>query len=130
MTTDETTEDRTLTNASVAALFHEIADVLEITGELPFNVGAYRRAADSIAHSPTDVLAAYRAGTPPRLEGVGKAIDEKLAELAATGRMADHERLVATVPPSLVTLLRVPGIGPRTAGDLWWALGIATLEDL
>src|SRR6187549_2160230 len=130
MTTDETTEDRTLTNASVAALFHEIADVLEITGELPFKIGAYRRAADSIAHCPTDVMAAYRSGTPPRLEGVGKAIDEKLAELATTGRMAYHERLVATVPPTLVTLLRVPGIGPRTAGDLWRALGIATLEDL
>ncbi|MET0773078.1 MAG: DNA polymerase/3'-5' exonuclease PolX [Candidatus Limnocylindrales bacterium] len=127
---EETAEDRTLTNAAVAALFHEIADVLEITGELPFKVGAYRRAADSIAHSPTDVMAAYRAGTPPKLEGVGKAIDEKLAELAATGRMAYHERLIATVPPSLVTLLKVPGIGPRTAGDLWRSLGIANLEDL
>ncbi len=119
-----------LTNEAVASLFHEIADVLEITGELSFKVGAYRRAADSIAHSPIDVLEAYRAGSPPRLEGVGKAIDEKLAELAATGRMAYHERLVETVPPSLVTLLRVPGIGPRTAGDLWRSLGIATLDDL
>ena len=130
MAIDDTTRDRTLTNATVASLFHEIADVLEITGELPFKVGAYRRAADSIAHSPTDVLAAYRAGTPPKLEGVGRAIDEKLAELATTGRMAYHERLVATVPPSLVTLLKVPGIGPRTAGDLWRSLGIANLEDL
>jgi DNA polymerase (family 10) len=130
MAADERNDETTLTNTSVAAVFHEIADVLEITGELPFKVGAYRRAADSIAHSPTDVLAAYRAGAPPRLEGVGKAIDEKLAELAATGHMAYHDRLVATVPPSLVTLLRVPGIGPRTAGDLWRALGISTLEDL
>ncbi|MEZ4597199.1 MAG: helix-hairpin-helix domain-containing protein [Chloroflexota bacterium] len=120
----------TLTNAAVATLFHEIADVLEITGEVPFKVGAYRRAADSIAHSPIDVLAAYRAGTPPRLEGVGRAIDEKLAELASTGRMAYHERLVATVPPSLVGFLQVPGIGPRTAGDIWRALGIATLGEL
>jgi len=119
-----------LSNEAVATLFHEIADVLEITGELPFKVGAYRRAADSIAHSPVDVLAAYRAGTPPRLEGVGKAIAERLAELATTGRMGYHERLVATVPPSLVSFLRVPGIGPRTAGDLWRALGIATLEEL
>lgn len=130
MTSDDTGPQVTLTNAAVATLFHEIADVLEITGELAFKVGAYRRAADSIAHSPADVLGAYRSGAPPRLEGVGKAIDEKLAELAATGRMVYHERLVATVPPSLVTLLRVPGIGPRTAGDLWRALGVATLDDL
>ena len=82
------------------------------------------------AHSPTDVMAAYRAGKPPRLPGVGKAIDDKLAELATTGRMGYHERLVATVPPSLVTLLQVPGVGPRTAGDLWRGLGIASLADL
>jgi DNA polymerase (family 10) len=44
--------------------------------------------------------------------------------------MGYHERLVATVPPSLVSFLRVPGIGPRTAGDLWRTLGIATLEEL
>ncbi len=119
-----------LRNEQIAAMFHEIADVLEITGELPFKIGAYRRAADSIAHSPVDVVAAYRAGTPPRLEGVGKAIDEKLAELADTGRMRYHEQLLAIVPPSLVTLLSVPGIGPRTAGDLWRELGIANLQDL
>jgi DNA polymerase (family X) len=119
-----------LRNEQLAAVFHEIADVLEITGELAFKIAAYRRAADSIAHSPVDVVAAYRAGSPPRLEGVGKAIDEKLAELADTGRLRYHEQLLAVVPPSLVTLLSVPGIGPRTAGDLWRALGIATLADL
>ncbi len=119
-----------LRNEQIAAMFHEIADVLEITGELPFKIGAYRRAADSIAHSPVDIVAAYRAGTPPTLAGVGKAIDEKLAELADTGRMRYHEQLLAVVPPSLVTLLSVPGIGPRTAGDLWRELGIANLQDL
>ena len=119
-----------LRNEQLARIFHEIADVLEIEGELAFKIGAYRRAANSIAHTPIDVVAAYRAGSPPRLEGVGKAIDEKLAELADTGRMRYHEQLLAKVPPSLVTLLSVPGIGPRTAGDLWRALGVATLADL
>jgi len=119
-----------LRNEQLARILHEIADVLEIRGELAFKISAYRRAADSIAHTPVDVVAAYRAGTPPRLEGVGKAIDAKLAELADTGRLHYHEQLLAEVPPSLVTLLAVPGIGPRTAGDLWRALGVATLADL
>ena len=119
-----------LRNEQLARIFHEISDVLEITGEVPFKISAYRRAADSVAHTPVDVVAAYRAGTPPRLEGVGKAIDEKLAELADTGRLRYHEQLLTEVPPSLVTLLAVPGIGPRTAGDLWRALGVATLADL
>jgi DNA polymerase (family 10) len=119
-----------LRNDQLATILHEIADVLEITGELAFKVAAYRRAADSIAHCPVDIVGAYRAGDPPRLEGVGKAIDEKLAELSDTGHMRYHDQLVAQVPASLVTLLSVPGVGPRTAGDLWRELGIANLADL
>ena len=104
--------------------------MLEIRGEMAFKVGAYRRAADSMANSPIDISAAYRAGTPPQLAGVGKAIDEKLAELADTGRLRFYERLRRDVPPSVVTLLAVPGLGPRTAGDLWRQAGIASLDDL
>ena len=51
-----------LRNEQLARIFHEIADVLEIEGELAFKIGAYRRAADSVAHTPVDVVAAYRAG--------------------------------------------------------------------
>ena len=119
-----------LRNDELACIFFDIGDMLELKGEMPFKIGAYRRAADSIAHTPLDVAAAYRGGTPPRLEGVGKAIDEKLTELADTGRLRFYERLRRDVPPSLVTLLAVPGLGPRTAGDLWRALGIASLPDL
>jgi DNA polymerase (family 10) len=120
----------TLRNEQLARILYEIGDMLEIKGEVPFKVGAYRRAADTVAHSPVDLVAAYRAGSPPRLPGVGKAIDDKLAELADTGRLAYYEGLRAEVPPSLVTLLTVPGLGPRTAGDLWRGLGISTLDEL
>ncbi len=61
---------------------------------------------------------------------MGRAIDEKLAELADTGRLRYYERLREDVPPSVVTLLQVPGLGPRTAGDLWRQAGIASLEQL
>ena len=103
-------------NDELARIFYEIGDMLEIQGELPFKVGAYRRAADSIAHSPIDVARAYRAGNPPRLAGVGKAIDDKLAELSATGRLAYHERLRSDVPPSVVTLAPGPRAGPAHRG--------------
>src|SRR3954451_1255305 len=119
-----------LANDELARIFYEIGDMLEIQGELPFKIAAYRRAAESIAHSPQDIARAYRSGTPPRLPGVGRAIDEKLAELADTARLRYYERLRRDVPPSVVTLLQVPGLGPRTAGDLWRALGISTLEEL
>ncbi len=119
-----------LGNADLARVFAEIGDLLELKGEDGFKVAAYRRAADTLAHAAIDVAGAYRAGAPPRLPGVGRAIDEKLAELADTGRLRYHEHLRLEVPPSLVSLLAVPGVGPRTAGDLWRQLGIATLADL
>ena len=119
-----------LGNDELARIFYEIGDMLEIRGELPFKVGAYRRAAESIANSPLDVARAYREGAPPRLAGVGRAIDEKLAELADTGRLRFYERLRQDVPPSVVTLLQVPGLGPRTAGELWRQAGISSLEQL
>ncbi len=119
-----------LTNAHLAAILAEIADLLEIKGETPFKVGAYRRAANSVARAGVEVAAAYRAGEPPPLKGVGDSISERLAELSTTGGLAYHQALRAEVPPTLLELLAVPGVGPRTVGEVWRVLGIATLPEL
>ncbi len=126
-----TTEDAPLlTNGELARIFHDIGDMLEVKGELVFKTVAYHRAADAIAHSPIELVPAYRAGRHPKIPGVGQAIGDKIDELARTGRLAFYDRLVAEVPPSLVELLRVPGVGPRTVKILHETLGIETLEDL
>ncbi|MEO8229298.1 MAG: DNA polymerase/3'-5' exonuclease PolX [Chloroflexota bacterium] len=119
-----------LTNGELARIFHDIGDMLEVQGELVFKTVAYHRAADAIAHSPTELVPAYRAGALPKVAGVGQAISDKIAELAKTGRLAFYDRLVAEVPPSLVELLRVPGVGPRTVKILHEGLAIDSLEDL
>jgi DNA polymerase (family 10) len=119
-----------LTNGDLARIFHEIGDMLELKGELVFKTVAYHRAADAIGRSPVDVVSAYRAGTPPHIPGVGKAIGDKLAELATTGRLAFYDRLRTEVPPSLVELLRIPGLGPRTVRQMHTELGIETVDDL
>jgi DNA polymerase (family 10) len=119
-----------LGNDELARIFYEIGDMLEIQGEDAFKTGAYRRGADNIAHSAIDIAQAYRDGNPPKIAGVGKAIDEKLAELADTGRLRYCERLREDVPPSVVTLLQVPGLGPRTAGELWRQAKISSLDQL
>ena len=119
-----------LTNARMAAILDEIAELLEIKGESSFKIGAYRRAAESVRRAGVEVAAAYRAGDPPRLRGVGGSISERLAELASNGQLAYHEALRAEVPPSLLELLRIPGVGPRTAGEVWRGLGVATLSEL
>ena len=119
-----------LTNGDLARLFHDIGDMLEVKGELVFKTVAYHRAADAIGRSPVDLMAAYRAGTPPRIPGVGAAIGDKLAELARTGHLAFYDRLAAEVPPGLVELLRIPGLGPKTVRQIYGELGIETMEDL
>ena len=119
-----------LSNAELAAVFHEIGSLLEIKGELVFKTVAYHRAADAIAHSPHDIARAYREGRPPTIPGVGAAISDKIAELATTARQGILDRLHGEVPPTLVDLLEIPGVGPRTVRLLWERLGIETLEDL
>ena len=118
------------TNGDLARVFHEIGDLLEIKGELVFKTVAYHRAADAIAHSPVEIARAYRAGTPPRIPGVGKAISDKIAELATTGQLAFLERLHAEVPATLTEVLAIPGLGPKTVKLLWERLGITSLGDL
>jgi DNA polymerase (family 10) len=118
------------TNAELAAVFHEIGSLLEIKGELVFKTVAYHRAADAIAHSPHDVARAYREGRPPAIAGVGAAISEKIAELVATGHLRFLERLHGELPPTLVDLLDIPGVGPKTVRLLWERRGIESPEDL
>jgi DNA polymerase (family 10) len=119
-----------LTNADLERIFHEIGDMLEVKGDLVFKTVAYHRAADVIGRSPVDLVTAYRAGRPPKLQGVGSAISDKIAELARTGRLAFHERLRAEIPPSLLELMRIPGLGPKTVRALHDTLGIETIDDL
>ena len=119
-----------LTNAQLATLFHEIGDLLEVKGELVFKTVAYHRAADAIGRSPVEVARRYREGRRPDIPGVGKAIADKIAEAATTGRMTYHERLLAEFPPTLLDLLRLPGMGPRTVRAVYTELGVRTLDEL
>jgi DNA polymerase (family 10) len=120
----------TLTNGDLARLFHDIGDMLEVKGELVFKTVAYHRAADAIGRSPIDLVAAYRSGARPKTPGVGQAISDKIAELVTTGRMGFYEKLRTEVPPSLVGLMRIPGLGPKTVRLIYGELGIETIEEL
>ena len=117
-------------NAELARILHEIGDLLEIKGELVFKTVAYHRAADVIGRAPVAVARAYVDGHPPALAGVGRATADKVAELARTGRLAYHEALKAEFPATLLDLLNVPGLGPKTVRQLWTTLGIADLDAL
>jgi DNA polymerase (family X) len=123
-------EPAELTNGDLARIFHEIGDILELKGELVFKTVAYHRAADAIGRSPVDIMSAYQSGMPPQIPGVGKAISDKLQELATTGQMAYYDRLRAEIPASLVELLGIPGLGPKTVRQINAELGVETVDDL
>ncbi len=119
-----------MSNAELARIFGEIADMLEILGEVVYKSVAYRRVADAVERYPDDVAALFRRGTPPKLPGAGAGLTAKLAELAETGRLEYHQRLRTQVPDGLLDMLRIPGIGPRTVKQLHGELGIDSVEAL
>ncbi|HEX5397216.1 MAG TPA: DNA polymerase/3'-5' exonuclease PolX [Candidatus Limnocylindria bacterium] len=119
-----------MSNAELARIFGEIADMLEILGEVVYKAVAYRRVADAVERYPDDVAALFRRGTPPKLPGAGTALTAKLAELAETGRLEYHQRLRTQVPNGLLDMLRIPGVGPRTVKQLHGELGIDSVEAL
>jgi DNA polymerase (family 10) len=118
------------TNAELARTFNEIADMLEILGEVVYKAVAYRRVADAVERWPEDVAPLYRSATPPKIPGAGQALSAKLAELAQTGDLDYYRRLRAQVPAGLLDMLRIGGVGPRTVKQLHAELGIASVEEL
>lgn len=118
------------TNAAFTKIFREIAGIMELKGESPFKVRAYRTAADTFANLPEDLKQVWREGRVGELPGVGKAISDKVQELMTTGRLRFYERLLAEVPPSLISLTSIPHVGPKKAMQLYQTLGIQGLADL
>ena len=119
-----------MNNREVAAVFDQIADLLEIQGEQVYKVLAYRRAAQEIGSLGRSLQTIWEAGELETIPGVGKAIATKIDELLRTGKLEFAEKLAAEVPPGLVDVLKVEGVGPRKAARFWKDLGITTLADL
>lgn len=117
-------------NLELAALFNEIADLLELKGESPFRVNAYRRAARALEGLTEDVEEVAARGALEEIPGVGKSIAEKITEYLRTGKITYHQELLRELPAGLPELMRIPGLGPKTAMAIYQHLGITTVEDL
>jgi DNA polymerase (family 10) len=119
-----------VTNAEVAAMLNRVADLLEIRGENFFKLRAYREAVRQIDNLTTEVASLLQAGTLKDVPGIGPAIEKKIAEFVTTGQLEFLTNLEAQIPPALLDLTRVPGLGPRTAKEIYDGLGIMTLDAL
>jgi DNA polymerase (family X) len=118
-------------NRQIGRVLHEIADLLDIKGDDSFRIRSYRMAAESVESCGQDIgEVVRRGGALPRLPGVGKGIEAKVRELLEAGRCAFHQELLAEVPPGLLELLRIPGLGPRGVHLVWTRLGVTGARDL
>ena len=110
-------------NAGAVEILRGIADLLDVLGE-KFKPEAYRRAARTIESLTEDLAKVSQRNELETLPGVGAAIAEKLREYLSTGQVPYYERLKREVPPGIVELVRLPGLGPKTARRFWTELGV------
>ena len=116
-------------NKQVALVLAQIADLLEIKGDNAFKVRAYRTAAETIATWPQAVSSMDDAGLRG-IPGIGKDLAAKIKELGTTGTLAYHQELLAQFPPTILDLLRLQGVGPKTVATLYSELNIRTVDEL
>ena len=117
-------------NPEVAEQLELLADLLELEGEPSFRVIAYRRAATRIRETPGGVAQMALDGTAKDLPGIGKTIEEKIVQIVDDGEIHALTKRKSLVPAEVVSFMRLPGLGPKSAARIWKQLGITTVADL
>ena len=116
-------------NLAIARVLAEIGDLLEIKGEHPFKIRAYRNAAETTSHL-AERLADLTPAQPLAIPGIGKDLAAKIGELVETGAIRYHQELLEAFPPTVLDLLRLQGVGPKTVARLHGELGVTSLDEL
>jgi DNA polymerase (family 10) len=120
-------------NKEIARRFHRLSALKEVRGDDPFRLRSYRNAAEAIEVWPTSLKEiAEQDGVAglQEIPGVGKAIAGKVIDLLNKGTFDAWERLIAETPETVLDLLEIPGIGPKTAALLHQRFKVSSREDL
>ena len=120
----------TKTNAEIAAAFDELGDLYELDGAVSYRVIAYRTAAKAVREASVSVMTLTREGRVTELPGIGKTLEEKLHALDETGDIPAAQKLRAKFPPGLISVMHLPGFGPKRARVLYDELAVDSLEKL
>jgi DNA polymerase (family 10) len=121
----------TMTNHEMGEQFEALADLLEIKGENPFKIRAYRNAARIVQDHPVEMTRECADGRDlTEIPGIGKELATKITTMAETGALPALEKVRAEFPPTLPDLLKLPGLGPKRVRVLLDQLQIASLDDL
>ena len=119
-----------MANATLSAIFSQMADVMEILGEDRFRINSYRTVARVIQEMPADVEVLLETGRLAETPGIGKSSLAKIVEFVKTGEIQAHRELLAKVPPTLPELLTIPGVGPKSVKTLYDNLHISSIAEL
>src|ERR1700751_325197 len=114
----------------VAQILIEIGTLLELKGENPFKTRAYSnaaRAVEGLSEPIAKIVSEDRLG---EIKGIGEGIAKKIKELVETGKLAYYDELKASIPPGLVDMLEIPGVGPKKIQVLHKKLGVDSIEKL
>ncbi len=117
-------------NKELASIFRELADMLEMKGDTIYKIIAYRKAADNIEHATQDVAVLWQQGRLREVPGIGESIASKIQEYLTTGRVVLHDQLHEEMPPGVLSLRAIPGVGPKTAWLLYQRLGITSVAEV
>ncbi|MDP2224476.1 DNA polymerase/3'-5' exonuclease PolX [Nitrosomonas sp.] len=118
-------------NADIAAVFEEIADLLEIQGANPFRIRAYRNAARVVGELSQEISRLLEKGEDlTELPGIGDDLAGKIKEIAGSGHCSLLDRLHTELPPAITELLKIPSLGPKRVKALYHDLDVQTLEQL
>lgn len=122
-----------MNNEAIARRFYRLAALMDIRGDDPFRLRSYRNAAEAIETWPTplkQIAAAEGVAGLQSIPGVGKAIAGKVMELLDRGTFDAWERLTAETPETVLDLLEIPGIGPKTAATLHQKFKVSSRAEL
>ncbi len=119
-----------LDQKQVAAILREMAVLLELKGENPFKVRAYENASRILEGLSDDLETLVNSGEITKIKGIGSGIAEKIQILLETGHLPEYEALKKTIPPGLIDMLKIPGMGPKKIKAVWEKLGITTVGEL
>ncbi|MCB1227338.1 MAG: histidinol-phosphatase, partial [Verrucomicrobiales bacterium] len=119
-----------MTREQAADIFQRIALLLELKGENPFKIRAYKTGAEIVESYPSDIMALAAANQLGTVKGLGTALQDKLHEMATTGALGFYDKLRAEFPPGLFDLFEIQGLGPKKIKLLHEALGVGSLDDL
>ena len=119
-----------MNNRDIVNMFNQVADMLAIRGDQIHRILAYRRAAESIENLGRDINQVYEEGGLTDISGIGQTLADKIEEMLTTGHLTFYDRLSQEIPPSLLELLRVEGLGPKRVQQIYEILHITNLEEL